>query len=88
MTSNIQTTDILGLCGDTAGYSKNNDVENQRNSVLENNWAISGMEGSKPQTTDDKKPLVQDMKIQNTSWLVMPKTKMEFCYSKKGICVS
>ena len=73
-----QTIDILGLCDDNVGYSKNNDVENQRNSLLENKWTTNGLEGSKSEFPDDKKPLVHDVKIQSLPLLAMPKTQMEW----------
>ena len=73
-----QTVDILGLCSDTVGYSKDNDVENQRNNMLESNWTTNGIGGLKSNVSEDKKPLVSDTKVQSSALIEMPKTKMEF----------
>ena len=80
-------SDILGLGHDTVRYSKNNDVENQPDTLLERNWTTNGMEEGTAQITDDKKPLVQNLQIQKSPLLAMPKTKMEF-FKLFGILVA
>ena len=73
-----ETVDILGLCAGTVGYRTNNESENQRNTLLDNNLASNGEEGTNAQITDDKIPLVHDMKVHNSPFLAIFKTKMEF----------
>lgn len=80
-----QTVDILGLCDDTVGYSKTEEIENKPNTILENNLVF---EASKQEgringinfkvSSEDKKPLVYNANIQRSYFVTMiPQTKME-----------
>lgn len=80
-----QTVDILGLIDDTVGYSKNEESENNSNTLLESNLVFEaskkevGINGFKSKASDDKKPLVYDATIQRSSlFTTVPQTKMEF----------
>ena len=80
-----QTVDILGLCDDTVGYNKNEETENNSNTLLESNLVFEaskkevGINGFKSKTSDDKKPLVYDATIQRSFlFTTIPQTKIEF----------
>ena len=81
-----QTVDILGLCDDTVGYSKTEEIENKPQTILENNLVF---EASKQQigingfnskiSSEDKKPLVYNANIQRSYFVTLiPQTKVEF----------
>ena len=60
-----QTVDILGLCDDTVGYSKTEEIENKPHTTLENNLVFEaskqevGIYGfNSKASSEDKKHLV------------------------------
>ena len=80
-----QTVDILGLCDDTVGYNKNEETENNSNTLLESNLVFEaskkevGINGFKSKASDDKKPIVYDAMIQRSFlFTTVPQTKIEF----------
>ena len=81
-----QTVDILGLCDDTVGYSKTEEIENKPQTILENNLVFEaskqeiGINGFNSKiSSEDKKPLVYNANIQRSYFVTMiPQTKMEF----------
>ena len=81
-----QTVDILGLCDDTVGYSKTEEIENKPHTTLENNLVFEaskqevGINGFNSKvSSEDKKHLVYNANIQRSYFVTMiPQTKMEF----------
>ena len=81
-----QTVDILGLCDDTVGYSKTEEIENKPSTILENNLVFEaskqegGINGFNCKvSSEDKKPLVYNANIQRSYFVTMiPQSKMEF----------
>ena len=81
-----QTVDILGLCDDTVGYSKTEEIENKPHTTLENNLVFEaskqevGINGFNSKvSSEDKKHLIYNANIQRSYFVTMiPQTKMEF----------
>ena len=79
-----QTVDILGLCDDTVAYSKHDDSETQSNSLLESNLVYEASKkdpdsnGIRSKLPEDKKPLVYNTMITNSTFLTVPQTKIEY----------